>query len=311
MARHDDDATINTARPAAPSRRGTWLLAIAAGLVLAGAGGWLLLRPPAWLRSTVQAPGAGIALADEGQILAARSRDMLAFRLREAPAIVVLSFPTLGRQGQALNRVGAFVDRAGLPHDRVLTDAELDAAIRQSGATPETYYFGHGYRLADMARFYAAADAAGVALNAAESTVRRLLEQEGLLRPGSDGAVITLPPETDAIDVRMRAAALRREAAAGIYVTDPAYAAYARAFWTGVLTEQQRAGLRAWLASQGYDTANEDLMANLTQANLVHTRDPRLFRPDLVGLPATAAADLRDAFIRGMPDGWLRRTARS
>ena len=36
-----------------------------------------------------------------------------------------------------LNRLAAWAEKDGVPHDRLLTDAELAAVIQASGATPE------------------------------------------------------------------------------------------------------------------------------------------------------------------------------
>ena len=45
-----------------------------------------------------------------------------------------------------------------MPHDRLLSDPALDTAIRASGSTAETYYYGHDYRGGDVVRFFALAD---------------------------------------------------------------------------------------------------------------------------------------------------------
>ena len=76
------------------------------------------------------------------------------FRFADNPAILVLDFASLHEQGKMLNRVAAFVEKARLPHDRVLTDSELDAAIQAKGDTVETFYFGHDYAAASLARFF-------------------------------------------------------------------------------------------------------------------------------------------------------------
>jgi hypothetical protein len=263
-------------------------------------------------QSTTQAPaGLDVPLADERTILAAHATELLIFRFRDAPAVLVLSFPSLRQQGDMLDRIAAFVEKAGLPRDRVLVDAELDAAIRQAGDTRENYYYGHDYRAVDLARFYAAADRDRIALDAEEAWLRTLLERAGMLVPNASGALITIPPEvtTELIDASSRATILHHELSHGVYFTDPAYAAYARQFWQTVLNETQRAGLRRFLGSEGYDTANEDLMLNEAQAFLVHTGDKRYFLPDRAGLGDAEAARLRDIFVRGMPDGWLKTAA--
>ena len=314
----DDATNIRPARPrSSPARRwlgpGLGLLAI----LLAGTIGWIALYPPGQgpSLSLRQSLGAAIDIttAGEAAILAARPSDPqadepLVFRFQAAPKVLVLSFPTLRAQGETLNRLGAFIEKAGLPHDRVLVDAELDAAIRQSGDTRETYYYGHDYRAADLARFFAAADRDEVALNPGETWLRALLAQEDMLSPGAVGAVISIPPETATppIGAAARAVILRHELSHGVYFTDPAYAAYARNFWETRLNEAQRAGLRGFLGREGYDTANEDLMRNEAQAYLIHTTDPHFFRPPLAGLGVEEAARLRQEFLRGMPDGWLK-----
>ena len=63
------------------------------------------------------------------------------FRFADNPRILVLDFASLHEQGKMLNRVAAFVEKAGLPHDRVLTDGELEPAIRAQGDTVETFYY--------------------------------------------------------------------------------------------------------------------------------------------------------------------------
>ena len=66
------------------------------------------------------------------------------------------------RRTDGLDRLAAFVEKAGVPHDRVLTDAELDATIREHGDTVETFYLGHDYAAASLLRFFAAADRQGI-----------------------------------------------------------------------------------------------------------------------------------------------------
>jgi len=46
-------------------------------------------------------------------------------------------------------------------------------------------------------------------------------------------------------------------------------------------------------------------MMNEAQAYLIHTPDPRYFRPELAGLSETEAARLRQIFLAGMPTDWV------
>jgi hypothetical protein len=314
--RIDDDQTIRYARTPPPRKRPRFVLPAVAtaaiGVSLAGIVGWIALYPAARPPVITEQPAAfEPPLSDEATILAARASDLLVFRFRDAPAVVVLSFPSLAQQGQMLDRVAAFVEKGGLPRDRVLSDTELDTAIRQSGDTPDTYYYGHDYRAADLAHFFAAAERNGVSLNAQERRLRGLIAQAGMLASGANGAIITLPPEvaSESIDATSRATILRHELSHGAYFTDPVYAAYVQQFWETGLTSAQRAGFRAFLGSEKYDTADEDLMLNEAHAFLIYTPDARYFQPKRVGLSDAEAQSLRQNFIRGMKDGWLKASA--
>jgi hypothetical protein len=236
FAREDDDQTIRIVRPSSvPKLRGLLAALTPAALLAAGLAAWIVVRPPSPSTSALEPAAASldVPLADEATILAARAPDMLVFRFRDAPSVLVLSFPSLRQQGEMLDRVAAFVEKAGLPRGRVLADLELDSAIRQVGDTRETYYFGHDYRVADIARFFAMVDRDGTVLDAEETRLRALFYQAGMLTTGAVGALISIPPEVDAhqIDAAARASFLRHELSHGIFFTDPAYAAYAQTFW--------------------------------------------------------------------------------
>jgi hypothetical protein len=318
-----DDVRAPDAPASRPPRRRLYGAMSVVGLLVVAVAGWIALHPP-WPPAAVPPPVTApapavptaivrprpfdVVTANAATILAARPASFAVFRFDAAPRVLVLSFASLHEQGRMLDRLGAFVEKAGLPHDRVLDEADLQAAIRLAGDTEDTYYYGHDYRAADMARFFALADRDGIALHPEEETLRRLLTQQGMLVPGADGALISLPPEsqTPPIDAAARATILQHELSHGAYFTDPAYAAYARDFWQNVLTEAQRAGFRRFLGSEGYDETNEDLMLNETQAYLIHTPDPRYFRPVYAGLTDAEAARLRAIFLAHMPDDWLK-----
>jgi hypothetical protein len=222
--------------------------------------------------------------------------------------VVVIDFPDLLTQGLTLDRVAAFVEKADAPRDRVLSDASLSAAIAADGDTVESYYYGHDYQAADLARFYQTAATDGVTLNAHEQWLHGLLTQLGWLTPGAAGAIITVPAAGGDIDAGMRAVILHHEISHGAFYTDPTYRAYAESFWYS-LTEADRAAFTGFLGREGYDTSDTELMLNETQAYLVFTPDSRFFNAAAVGMSDAFVAQLRDGYIAGMPDFWLRPLA--
>jgi hypothetical protein len=299
----DDDPTILVR----PGRRQVWPLGwVAAGLavaLLAGFMGFTL-----WTRTTLPPP-LDLPSQTEAQIDAERPERLNVSRFAENPAVVVLDFASLTTQARMLNRVAAFVEKAGAPHDHVLDDAALAGVIRASGAAPETYYYGHDYRAPDLVRFFRLADRDQVRLTAEESWLRELLGRLGWLAGEASGALITLPRvgAEGLIDPAMRHVILHHELSHGEYFTNPDYAAYSALFWNQVLSAGERDGFRRFLGADGYDPGIEDLMINEMQAYLVHTRDPRFFAAANVGMSPARLSMLRAQFAAGMPRGWLQR----
>lgn len=292
-------------------------IVIAAGLValLAGsAAGWLFWPQPAPPPVAITQPSAfHIQTADERTIRDHVATGLSIFRFADNPHILVLDFASLREQGMMLNRVAAFVEKAGLPRDRVLTAQELAAAIRAAGDTVETFYLGHDYSAATLARFFATADSEHIRLDAQEQTLRALLNQEGWFAPGTAAAVISVPAvgPDPLITAATRAAILRHELSHGEFFSNPAYAAYVHRFWLTELTAVERAGVRKFLASGEYDDKAEELMYNEMQAYLMFTRDPLFFTPELIGMAPARLAELQSRFLAGVPKGWLRNVLAS
>jgi hypothetical protein len=207
-----------------------------------------------------------------------------------------------------LNRVAAFVEKAGLPRDRVLTDNQLDEAIRSRGDTLETFYYGHDYGADSMLRFFTLVDRDHIELYPEEEELRALLRQEGWFAPGVRAALISLVAagRDSRVTSDTRTAILRHELAHGEFFTNPAYAEYVRDFWLRALTSTERAEFRSFLANGDYDTSIEELMSNEMQAYMMFTRDSEFFSADLVGLAPARLAELQSHFQAGMPNGWLR-----
>ena len=313
MAEEADDTVLirGIARPSAPRRRRAGWWACAATVLAATVGGvaWQTWphgqapRPAVPERAPLPRP------ATEAEILADAPDQLAAYRFASQPTVVVLQFPTLAEQGRALNRVAALLEKHGFPRDRVLDDGELERRIRAAGAAPETFYYGHDYRARDLQRFFALADEAGTALTEEERRLRGLLLRWGAA-PGwtENGALISLVRlhPGAGLDAAARAAILRHELSHGLYFTSPDYAAHARRFWREALTDEDRRAFTAFLAAEGYDTGIADLVANETQAYLMHTRDARYFSAASLGMPERRLAELQALFLSGMPLGWLR-----
>jgi len=309
-----DDAASNAAPHRAARRRRPILLAAGGAALLVAVAAVLLLRPQptrAPPAAAISDPGAyaEVTSADEAGILAAPQDRLRVFRLAQAPSVIVLAFASMHQQALTLDRVGAFVEKAGMPHDHVLPDAELSSRIARAGEDFDSYYYGHDYRAADLGRFFATASADATVLDADEIALKTFLASDGLFQPGAVGAVISVPPLSTQppVDAGARATILRHEVAHGVYFTDPAYRDYTTRFWAEAMTEAERAAFRKLLGGEGYDTSNEDLMRNEMQAYLVHTTDRRFFDPSRLGIAAEA---LRRRFVEGMPPGWLRNETR-
>jgi hypothetical protein len=329
----DDDETIKVtpsatrggrpAAKAAPSKRNPFRLVWAAGvaaLIGITVTLWLIwprpvvpphpsaLLPPAPVPAVpAPAPAFPIQTAYETEIREHVAHVLTVFRFAPNPNIIVLDFATLLEQGLMLDRVAALQEKAGLPRDRVLTDAELDAAIRERGDTIATFYYGHDYPAWALARFFALADSEHVQLNAEEEKLRALVRQLGWFARGALGGLISIPRIGADPNVTMeaRAAILRHELSHGEFFSDPAYAAYVHGFWQANLTGAERAGVRRFLGSEDYDTSNEELMYNEMQAYLMFTLDPKFFQASDVGMTEQRREQLQAKFLRGLNVAWL------
>jgi hypothetical protein len=313
----DTDETVRVL-PASRRKRTAWPLAVAAviGAALAGSAAFWLRSPPSSplppaATAAVPAPSAPavqIETATEAEISGRVPTALTVYRFADNPAILVLDFASLHEQGKMLNRVAAFVEKARLPHDRVLTDVELNAAIQAKGDTVETFYFGHDYAAASLARFFALADAARIELDPLEEKLSALLRQEGWFAADVAAGLISLPAvgSDPRITPAARAVILRHELSHGEFFSSPAYAEYVRRFWMTELTGEERGSVRGFLGREDYDVREEELMYNEMQAYLMFTRDPTFFAPDMVGMTPDRLAALQGRFLAGMPAGWLR-----
>lgn len=306
---------IATRPPARRPKRLIALLGVGLGAaVVAGLVAWLLLTrlgtPPAPPSSTATDMTIPIVVATEAEIAVHDSDRLRVFRYADNPLILIVDYPTLRQQGLALNRVAAFIEKASLPKDRVLDDETLAAEIARSGETIDSYYYGHDYATADLARFFAAADRDDVQLNPQEVFLRELVRQERLKDPGNRGAIITVARVgPDSVDAFTRRIILRHELSHGEFFTSPIYAAFVRQAWDDILSAEERAAFRRFLQDQQYDAGNTDLLANEMQAFLMFTPDDRYINAERLGISSAMLDALRARFLAAMPEGWLRRLA--
>ncbi len=247
------------------------------------------------------------------------AEELRVFRLAAQPEVVIFDYPSYTRQARALNRVAALVEKRHLPRDRIVSQAELGSYIHAANSDFATFYYGHNYAPADLARFFAIATESSVELSAAELELRaRLLNLEAIeLRSGhykaGDGAsyVISIvsprapelaPDQGD----RARAIALAHELGHAWYAVNEAYHAYARKFWYEVLTQADRAAFRRFLARRDYDVSNENLVIDEAQAYLAFTPDRQVVSDAALNLPAGRLAELRQRFRPPALPPWHR-----
>ncbi|MCV2369039.1 hypothetical protein [Roseateles oligotrophus] len=232
----------------------------------------------------------------------------------------MIEFPNLLEQGLSFNRAAAYIEKSRSTRDRVLPDIDLAELVKQSGDTAETFYFGHDYTGAQMRQFFAQAKKQDIVLNTQELRLRALLLAAKVLDEGrskSNGAntlhapgqqaVISFSalqfddPATKAnegVDAVRRESTLRHELSHGEFFTRPAYQKQSWKFWQMSLSKAERAMFRRLLAGMDYDSNNELLMVNETQAVLMHTPDTRAFDASNLGVTPSQLQDLRSRFER-------------
>ena len=305
--------------PSVSGRRFLWP-GLLAGLVLLGA---LAVLAGMWREETAGGP----KLLSEAQLLALPpAQDWHVALLASNPAVLVIEFPGLQTQGRALNRIAAFVEKRAASRDRVLTDAQLAALLASLGDNTSSFLQGHDYHAVALARFFNQARRQGVQLNPEEGRLLQLLQDVGLLmepmaaraadaslrvdeawRGVEARALVTFTavqpddPETvpdETIDALRRQSVLRHELSHGEFFTDPAYRERCWRFWRSALSGAERDLFLRYLAAQGYEVADEDLMVNEMQALLLHTPDPRAFKASDLGLSEAELEALRVRFAR-------------
>jgi hypothetical protein len=259
-----------------------------------------------------------VPLADTREMIRAPSSgDWRPYRLRTNAAILVIEFPHLVEQGRAMNRMAAmFEKRAGNRH-QLLNDGDLDRLIQAGGDNVASFLQGHDYSGAQLARFYSMASSQkGLTLSAQELRLRQLLVDAAVLRPQMGGvytaigkqAVVSFTaiqqddPATkpdESVDAIRRESVLRHELSHGEFFTNDGYREYCLNYWRNILTTDERMLFRRYLEGLDYDSRDEELMANESQALLMHTSDTRAFSATALGVSESVLARLRDRFASG------------
>ena len=264
-----------------------------------GIGAWMALRRPDY-------PKAG-----ETVIFNHVGRHFTVFRFRDDPLILVIDCPDLQAQGMMFDRVAALIEKATTPRNRVLTAAAFRAVLAKANATVATYYYGDDYPAWALRKFFRLAQAEGIRLTADERRLRKIARREGFLRPGANGAVISIPQAQGSrrISWESRAVILRHELSHGAYFTIPSYRRFVHRFYNTQMTGAERNDFRNFLIHDGYDPHDRDLIVNETIAYMVFTRDPDYFNAQAVGLTDAQLTSLRQRFVAQMPHFWLRPMA--
>jgi hypothetical protein len=322
----DSDETVRIvpgrlARPRSPGIGSTIAIGAVSGLVIVLAAivtAWLVwpqasrVSPPtvrtAGETAASAEPELPIEAATVAQILVHQPTNLSIIRLTENPQIVVLDFASLKRQRTMLDRVAALIEKAGLPRDRILNADELDRAVKADGDDDAGFYYGHDYSAASLRRFFDVADRAHVRLTPEEALLRHLLDRLGWLKPDAVAGLISAPGvgANANVTAAARDTILTHELSHGEYFSNPAYASYVHRFFLDTMAPAEQAAFRTFLAGEGYDSTNAELMENETQAYLLFTLDPEFFSPSQVHMTPSRRAELRAEFLHDMPAGWLK-----
>ena len=245
-------------------------------------------------------------------------------RFKANTAIVVIEYPNLHEQGLAMNRLAAMFEKRSARRDRVPSDVELADLMRRSGDSVASFYQGHDYPAAKVARFFSQAEAQRIPLNAQELQLRSLMLEVGLMTQVAAGsfqaagnqAVVSftgvqpddpLTAADERVDALRREAVLRHELSHGRFFTDAAYRAHCIRFWRQTLREGERRLFTTYLKGLDYNPADEELMANETQALLMHTPDSRAFNAASLGVGESTLTQWRSRFRAGEAAGEVKR----
>jgi len=183
-------------------------------------------------------------------------------RVQQGPPVLVFDTADYATQARFFRRLAFYVEKRGY-RGRLLSDAELQG---------RRGYNAHDYAAPDLARFFSAAQAAGLALTGEELLLRAVVVTHGIIEPdpaggwrAGAGAVLSISQSSGRV---LRRLLLRHEALHGLYFTHAAYQEAARALWHE-LSAGEQLYWHLLLEAVGYDIDYEWLVVNEFQAYLL------------------------------------------
>ena len=183
-------------------------------------------------------------------------------RAHQAAPVLVFDTADYATQARFFRRLAFYVEKRGY-RGRLLADGELQG-LRG--------YNAHDYAAPDLARFFSAAQATGLALSDEELLLRTVALTHGIIEPdpaggwrAGAGAILSISQSSGGA---LRRLLLRHEALHGLYFTHPAYQEAAQELWQE-LSANERLYWHLLLDAVGYDIEYEWLVVNEFQAYLL------------------------------------------
>ena len=185
-----------------------------------------------------------------------------AARSNAASPLLIFDTADYAIQARFFRRLAYYVEKRGF-RGRLLAAAELRG---------RRGYNAHDYAAPDLARFFTAAQTAGLDLTAEERMLRDLAVTHAVILPdpaggwaAGAGAVLSISQSSSA---PLRRLLLAHEALHGLYFTHPAYREQVLALWQRLSPDEQLFW-QLLLAAVGYDTDYQPLVVNEFQAYLL------------------------------------------
>ena len=183
-------------------------------------------------------------------------------RVQQGAPVLVFDTADYATQARFFRRLAFYVEKRGY-RGRLLSDGELQG-LRG--------YNAHDYAAPDLARFFSAAQAAGLALTDEELLLRTVAVTHGIIEPdpaggwrAGTGAILSIAQSSGR---ELRRLLLRHEVLHGLYFTHTAYQEAARELWQE-LDAGERLYWHLLLDAVGYDIEYEWLVVNEFQAYLL------------------------------------------